>query len=558
MARFNTVEDVKKAFRMKSGGSDAVEFHNGLRYGDIDKHAPVIEQLLATDYNKITGFSFSEVMEAISHFQQAFGTRTYFNDYNAGGNSNKIAEGLYNGVDLSACEDNYFSTCCEAFEGTTAQQAPYPVPSISFVMYRYEKSVLPFLTHLFDLRGNRGLIYFQKITSVDGFGTIAEKDELGNPRKYVKQPDEYATTKVVNEDLGTLTTGDAEFEATLKYKPQPESIIVNIDGEDGWFQDLQAGQAHKNNVAVLTSVNGNLGYATFDYATKKLNITLATAPTAEAKVRVSYNRDVELKEAGEDATRRIPRFTMSVEAEQVITENVSIQTETNIYQEALARAIFGLDWNAEVDKAMGMIYNKEMANKVLREINDVIPAKNLIQHDITATLNTTGTGDNKLFNVQFLGVVLGVLRKKIVQASGQPIKKFTTLVVNINLLPIFEALPKFTVSTANDEDQMGGMFLAGLYDGIPVVCAYDDIIGEGEVIALYKNKSQDFLTPHVLGIFMDPVVRDVFDQNNLAINRKQLMSTIGTKCIAQNLAAKLTVDNVDDLLGIVEQKYTNP
>ena len=33
------------------------------------------------------------------------------------------------------------------------------------------------------------------------------------------------------------------------------------------------------------------------------------------------------------------------------------------------------------------------------------------------------------------------------------------------------------------------------------------------------------------------------------------MSTIGTKCIAQNLAAKLTVDGVDDLLGIVEQKY---
>ena len=303
----------------------------------------------------------------------------------------------------------------------------------------------------------------------------------------------------------------------------------------------------------MTSINGNLGYATFDYATKKLNITLATAPTAEAKVRVSYNRDVELKEAGEDATRRIPRFTMSVEAEQIITENVSIQTETNIYQEALARAIFGLDWNAEVDKAMGMIYNKEMANKVLREINDVIPAKNLVQHDITSTLNTTGNGDNKLFNVQFLGVILGVLRKKIVQASGQPIKKFTTLVININLLPIFEALPKFTVSTATDEDQMGGMFLAGLYDGIPVVCAYDDIIGEGEVIALYKNQTQEFLTPHVLGIFMDPVVRDVFDQNNLAINRKQLMSTIGTKCIAQNLAAKLTVDKVDELLGVVEQ-----
>ena len=554
MAKFETVKDVQKAFLMRSGGSDVLENHRGFRYGDIEKLAPVVESFLKTDYNKYVGYGFSEVMEAISHFQQAFGTRTYINDFNAGGNSDKVSESLYRDVDLSACEDNFFSTC-EAFEGTTAQQAPYPVPSLSFVMYRYEKSVLPFLTHLFDLRGNRGLIYFQKITSVDAMGTIAEKDELGNPRQYVKQPDAYATTKINNEALCTLATGEADFEATLKFKPQPGSLFVNIDGEEGWFQDIQEAQAHRGNIAILTSINGNLGYATFDYETKKLNITLANAATAEAKVRATYNREIELKEAGVDETRRIPRFTMSVEAEQVITENVSVQTETNIYQEALARAIFGLDWNAEVDKAMGMIYNKEMANKVLREINEVIPAKNLVQHDITSMLSPNGGGDNKLFNVQFMSVVFSVLRKKINQASGIPLKKFTTFVININLLPIFEALPKFTVSTANDEDQMGGMFLAGMYDGIPVVCAYDDILGEGECIALYKGQSQEFLTPHVLGIFMDPVVRDVFDQNNLAINRKQLMSTIGTKCIAQNLAAKLTVDGVDDLLGIVEQKY---
>ena len=552
MAKFKTVQDVQKAFKMRSGGSDSVPYHMGLRYGDIEKHAPIVEQLLKTDYNKITGFSFSEICEAISHLQQAFGTRTYINDCNEWGGKFHVAESLYDGVDYASCEDNYYNAISEAFEGTTAQQAPYPVPSISFITYRYEKSVLPFLTHLFDLRGNRGLIYFQKITAVDAMGNIAAGDELGNPRQYVKQPNAFATTKVVNEALGTLTAADPEFEATLQYKPQPGTLYVYIDGEEGYFADIQPQYAPGNNKAILTSINGNLGYAEFDYETLSLNLTLATAPAAAANVRVQYHRDVELKEAGEDATRRIPRFTMSVEAEQILTENVSVQTETNLYQEALARAIFGLDWNAEVDKAMGMIYNKEMANKVVAEINDAIPAANLVTHDITATLNTTGNGDNKLFNVQFLGVILGVLRKKIVQASGQPIKKFTTLVMNINLLPIFEALPKFTVSTANDEDQMGGMFLAGLYDGIPVVCAYDDILGDGEVIALYKNQGQDFLTPHVLGIFMDPVVRDVFDQNNLSINRKQLMSTIGTKCIAQNLSAKLTVEKVDDLLGVTE------
>lgn len=550
MTQFKTVEDVQKAFKMRSGGSDSVPYHMGLRYSDIEKHAPIVEQLLKTDYNRITGFSFSEICEAISHLQQAFGTRNYINDCNQYGGKFHVAESLYQGVDFAACEDNYYNAVSEAFEGTTAQQAPYPVPSISFVTYRYEKSVLPFLTHLFDLRGNRGLIYFQKITAVDAMGSIAAGDELGNPRAYTAQPNAFATTKIVSETVGTLTASNAEFSATLAYKPQPGTLTVYIDGEEGYFMDIQPQYAPGNNVAILTSINGNLGYAEFDYDTLELNITLATAPAAASNVRVQYNRDVELEEAGQDDTRRIPRFTMSVEAEQVITENVSVQTETNLYQEALARAIFGLDWNAEVERAMGMIYNKEMANKVVAEINEDIPAANLLTHDITATLNTTGNGDNKLFNVQFLGVILNVLRKKIVQASGQPIRKFTTLVININLLPIFEALPKFTAPTVTDEDQMGGMFLAGLYDGIPVICAYDDILAEGEIIALYKNQAREFLAPHVLGIFMEPVVRDVFDQDNLSINRKQLMSTIGTKCIAHNLSAKLTVENVDDLLGV--------
>ena len=90
MAKFETVKDVQKAFLMRSGGSDVLENHRGFRYGDIEKLAPVVESFLKTDYNNIVGYGFSEVMEAISHFQQAFGTRTYINDFNAGGNSDKF------------------------------------------------------------------------------------------------------------------------------------------------------------------------------------------------------------------------------------------------------------------------------------------------------------------------------------------------------------------------------------------------------------------------------------------------------------------------------------
>lgn len=547
MTKFNTVEDVKRAFRSRSNGSDILDNHAGFRYSDIDKFAPIVNDLLKSDYNKTSGFSNSEMFEAVSYLQTQLGTKGYLTDCKK--NGLKIDESMYAGEDLSEKPDNFFGYCHEAFEGTTVQQAPYPVPSIAFVTYRYEKSVLPFLCHLFDLKGNRGLIYFQKVKSTNAFGTINKDDVLGDPYNFPAQPVGYAGTKVINEEVGSLTQGDAEVSAKLKYVPQPGTLIVNIDGHNGWFQDVQA-QAAKKGEVVLMAVNENLGTAVFNYDDQTLTINLTDAPTAEGlKARATYNRDVETVEGGKERTADL---TMDVISKHLVAENIQITTQCNIYQEHLSRAIFGLDWSDELDRMLGMVYNKEMANKVVSEIRAKIPAVNIVEHDITATLNTTGNGDNKLFNTQFLAIVLGVLKKRIVKASGIQVNRFSTLVVNVDLLPIFEALPKFTASTASHEDQMGGMFLAGLYDGIPVVCAFEPIVAEGEIIGLYKAQTQDFLTPYVLGTFMDPVVREVYLHDNIAINKKQLMATIGGDCIAETLSAKLTVKNVDKLLGVTE------
>ena len=555
--KFKTVEDVKKAFRTVAAGADTLPRHGGFRYGDIDKHSAVLEEILDSDYNKISGFSRSEIFEAVSHLQTQFGTNAYLSDCRA--NRVPVSESLYEGVTLSECEDNYYSVC-EAFEATTAQQAPYPVPSISFVTYRYEKTVLPFLCHLFDLRGNRGLVYFQKITAVNSLGTIEKGDELGRAGRMPAQPNAFATTHIVNEEIGELNDGVAEYEFELKFVPHPGTLIVTLDGHTGYFQDFQAEKA-QDNKGILTPVGEALGFATVEYPTEaeqaagkkaKVKINLAVAGAAGLKVRADYNRDVETHQGG---VERQARFTMSVEAEHIVTENISIFTETNLYQEALSRAIFGLDWNDEVDRAMAMIYNKEMANKVITEIRDRIPATNLLNHDITSTLalpggTATGTGDNKIFNVQFLAIVMGALNKVINKSSGIDARRFTTFVVNIDVLPIFEGMDKYTQTTVDQEDQMGGMFLAGTYDGIPVVAGYDPIIPEGEVIGLFKSKSQDFLTPYVLGTFMDPVIRDIYDQDNLSINKKQMIATIGGKNMAPQLTGKLTIAGINDLLGI--------
>ena len=110
------------------------------------------------------------------------------------------------------------------------------------------------------------------------------------------------------------------------------------------------------------------------------------------------------------------------------------------------------------------------------------------------------------------------------------------------------ALPKFTAANADFEEVMGGMYLAGLYDGMPVIVGYDPILTSGEVVGIYKSKSKDFLTPYCWGTFILPIIRDIFDQDNLAVNRKQLISSAAGKVVAEKLAAKITITDIDAVI----------
>lgn len=155
MAQFKTVEDVKQAFLVRSNGSDAISNHAGIRYSDIDKHAHIVERLLDTDYNHVSGFTFSEIMEAISTVATNYNSPEYVNQARQGAGAIQVSESM-------ASTSSEYYALNEAFDGTTISQAPYPVPAVSLVTYQYEKSVIPFLAHQFDLKGNRGMIYFQK------------------------------------------------------------------------------------------------------------------------------------------------------------------------------------------------------------------------------------------------------------------------------------------------------------------------------------------------------------------------------------------------------------
>ena len=192
MAKFKNLDQVKKEFLLRSNGGERLKNHQ-TRYSDIDAYAPVVERLLDTDYNKVSGFSFSELMEAISLVAENYSSADYVNAIHTDSKATKLDESLGREV---AGEDNFWAIS-EALDTATTAQAPYPVPSIALTTYQYEKAVLPYLCHQFDLKGNRGLVYFQKITSENTKGNIKEGDLLGSPKEMSKQPLAFVGTKTL-------------------------------------------------------------------------------------------------------------------------------------------------------------------------------------------------------------------------------------------------------------------------------------------------------------------------------------------------------------------------
>ena len=541
MAKFKNLDQVKKEFLLRSNGGERVKNHQ-TRYSDIERFSPVVERLLDTDYNKVSGFSFSELMEAISLVAENYSSADYVNAIHADSKATKLDESYGKEV---AGEDNFWA-CSEALNTATTAQAPYPVPSIALTTYQYEKAVVPYLCHQFDLKGNRGLVYYQKITAENAKGNIKAGDLLGSPKEMGAQPVEFVGTKTVDKfKVSNLVAGQTDYTVSggLPGAPlQPGSLIINIDGVQGYFKDF-AQEGAPEEVA-LYAIGGNIGTAVVNLTTGALTIKLTEAPTDTTgkAIYATYARDIETIEGGKE---NMARAQVSLESKQLEAEDFSVFTETSIYQEALSKAIFGLDWNSQVDEALAALYNKEIANKIVSEIKQEIIPESIATH----SLNKISGGNNDLFNVQFLSVVMGKLGAMITKASGIGNNKLSALVVHIDVLPLLRALPKFTAANADFEEVMGGMYLAGLYDGMPVIVGYDPILASGEVMGIYKSKSKDFLTPYCWGTFILPIIRDIFDQDNLAVNRKQLIASAAGAVVAERLAAKIQITDIEDVLG---------
>ncbi len=514
MARFKNIKQIQEEFECKRVGL-TVPYHESVRYEDIERNAETIQYLLESDYNTISGWEFGQLLEAVSHFN----SNCDFVDY-----KNK------SGIN-------------ESFAGTLQALTPTPILNQGLVSYQYTNSVLPYLVYMFDMKGsNRAYAYYAKLKANKTVGTTTSGDTLADVKSIGNQTTDYIGTRVDNKEVATTVSGDSTYTLNLGFAPiKPQTLIITIDGVTGSLKDMTSGST--GGTAYLTNIDGNVGTAVADLDAGTVELTLTNAPTQTGvSIKASYNRDVETVDAD---TNNLAEVVPEIEAVDLQAEDFSVKTKLTLQQERAFASIFGGNWNSVVEDMLGYIYNREIANRVTKDIKDNLDSGSIITHDVTSTTNT---GDNRLFNAKFIDYPIRKLNSVITKQSGIPVSKSSTYVVNQETLPILQGHSKFKGVDANEEN-MDGMYLAGSFDGIPVVATPENtILTSGEIMTLFKSKKQQFLTPAVFGNFILPVVRSVYDYRNMSMNHKQLIASAATKVVAEKLASKLTLNGINTII----------
>lgn len=519
--KFTNVKQIEEEFQNQSQGDLTVPYHESVRFEDIKRNAETLEVILESDYNEVSGFDFYQLLDVISHL-----------------NSNNI--NTYNA-------DGGFREMNESFAGTLQAMTPTPIVNQGLVTYQYTNSVLPYLAYIFDMKGsNRAYAYYAKLKANKTIDGITSGDLLASPKQIGAQTINYAGTRVNLKEVDNLVSGTASYTLSLGFAPiKPGTLVINIEGLTGTLEDVTFGTT--TGTAYLKSVNGDIGTATADLINGTVELTLTNTPSSSGDaIYASFNRDVETVDAD---TSNLADVTPEIEAVELHAEDFSIKTDLTLQQERAFAKIFGGNWNQTVEDMLGYIYNREVANRVVKDIRDELAltanATSVFTHDVEST---TSTGDNRLFNAKFIVYPLRKLSTVITKASGLPTAKATTIVANQDVLPLLSGLDKFT-EFDDVEENMGGMYLAGRYESTPVVATPESsILTSGEVLGLYKSKRQQFLTPAVIGNFILPVIRSVYDYRNMAVNRKQLIASLAPKVVAGKLAAKATISGIDTII----------
>jgi hypothetical protein len=520
MKRFSSVEDVLRHYENLGRGTDRLPIQYArVSRADLQNYAPIVEKLLATDYNNLCGFSFSEILEAVSTVI-SHPTSDYLKDTKA-----KC------GVNASINEN---------FLGTTQAQAPFPIPNEGLVLSMYN-SVLPYITKIFDLKGVRGYIYYMTLKAINAQGNVSIGDLMASPTTLSKQAQGFVSTRIPSTILEPLVAGTTDYTITIPGAPiAPQSLEISIDGQSGLFKDFSS---NVDGTAVsLQSVGGDLGKCVVNLNTGIGTISLTTAPVAGGlSIRGSYNRDVQT-EGG--AIANMAKVAPVLENAFLEARDYTVQSETNLQQERLSQIVLGTDWDMELEKLMHDIYDKEIANSIIADMFSKAPGSSINPYDIAPNVNT---GDNRLFNTQFFGKAVTRINTSIMKASGNNAwGGLSTYITGIDLLPILRDLPGFV--TSSDDSSMGGPTLIGTYHNTPVIMTYDtSSLSASQIMGIYKSNKQEFLTASVFGTFILPLIREVFDLNNLSINKKQLIASAAQQTLVPNLIGAMTVQNLDQV-----------
>jgi hypothetical protein len=351
----------------------------------------------------------------------------------------------------------------------TSRSAIGPALQSNLGMIALANAALPIqnLASVQALSDEAGTVYFRKGVAVNDHGTVKKGDQLLGAFGQVNQNIESFVSESQVQSTPAVV-GKTDYDFTLGAEVRPGTVRVSVAG--GKFKAIDDGEGH------LLGVNVDAAKSTINYTTgaAKLVLVDVSGITGTETVDLTYQHSV-------IDSDNIPTMKWMLTNKTVNADYFILQSQYSNLSEIVLRKRFGAD------------LSNQITNDLVSQITSAVMYKAIAKLRAAAIRNELALGSTITFAAQAATGVSNYDHRrtfddKLIEATAAMYKlagkgDVTTLVVGMKGKQILRTCGMRVISNA-----VSGPHLCGMYDNVPVYYAPNTVLGDNEILAIYRGQ----------------------------------------------------------------------
>lgn len=340
--------------------------------------------------------------------------------------------------------------------------------NLGIIAMSYASLPIQNLASVQPLSDEAGTVFFRQGLAANTRGQVNKGDQLVSPYGAInKNIDSFTSeTQTVSS---TVATGTTSYTLQARGELKPGAVRVTVGG--GKVKGQDDGEGH------LVGVGINAEASTVNYTTGEIKVVL-TSDT----VRGVGNNDVidVLYQHSVIDSKEIPTMKWVLTSKVVQADYYILQSQYSNLSELVLKKRFGADLANEITGDLVSQITSSVMNKAIKKLRDAA-----VRNEVK-----TGTSIKWPFYAAW-GVADADHRKtfddKLIEATGEMYKiagkgDVSTLIVGTRGKQVLKTAGMRMIKNA-----VSGAHLCGMYDSVPVYYAPNTVLGDNEILVIYRG-----------------------------------------------------------------------